>query len=54
MGPLRKQEGAAVVITLQQIDTFADLIEMVGDWVAANWVRSQAQELQVEINRRLA
>lgn len=37
-------------MTLQHIERLADLIEEAsGGWVLANWIRSQAQELLVEV-----
>lgn len=41
-------------VTLQQIECLADIIEeATGNWSLANWIRSQEQEIQAELARRL-
>jgi hypothetical protein len=41
------------VVTLEEIELVAVWAEIRGNWVKANWIRSQAQELQVEWERAL-
>ena len=41
------------VVTLADIELVAMYYDRRGDWATANWIRSQAQELQVESERTL-
>lgn len=43
--------GRPRVVTLEEIEVMAMWAQLRGDWTRANWIRSQAQEIQIEVER---
>ncbi len=41
------------VVTLEDIERIAQWYEIPGNYAMANWIRSQAQEFQIEWERQL-
>ncbi len=41
------------VVTLEDIERVARWYEISGDYARANWIRSQAQEFQIECEREI-
>jgi hypothetical protein len=41
------------VVTLEDIERMARRYEVLGEYATANWVRSQAQEFQIEWEREI-
>ena len=39
------------MVTLRYIEVIASIAERVGDYARANWIRSQAQEIQIVLER---
>lgn len=53
MGDVTALMAHRITVTLEDIERVARYEEHRGRWVTANWIRSQAQELQVEWEREI-